>query len=125
MLLMTGNTRSGGVGQGRPKGSRACGRSAAESLDGRRSGGYAAAGAQGLATNFFNAARCLPRTIACPPRSYATAYGVYAVAYGVRVNHSFEAGIHLHTLVASNATLRGMECQHSSGAQHRSAFAPE
>jgi hypothetical protein len=40
MLLMTGNTRSGGVSQGRPEGAAPA--SAAESLDGRRSGGYAA-----------------------------------------------------------------------------------
>ena len=40
MLLMTGNTRSGGVGQGRASfARRASGRSAAQSLDGRRSGG--------------------------------------------------------------------------------------
>jgi hypothetical protein len=41
MLLMTGNTRSGGVGQGRASfARRASGRSAAQGLDGRRSGGY-------------------------------------------------------------------------------------
>jgi hypothetical protein len=49
MLLMTGNTRSGGVGQGRASSARrVSGRSAAESLDGRRSGGYSASDAQGL-----------------------------------------------------------------------------
>jgi hypothetical protein len=41
MLLMTGNTRSGGVGQGRAfVVRRASGRSEAQSLDGRRSAGY-------------------------------------------------------------------------------------
>ena len=41
MLLMTSNTRSGGVGQGRASSARrVSGRSAAQSLDGRRSGGY-------------------------------------------------------------------------------------
>ncbi|AXC13826.1 hypothetical protein ACPOL_4554 [Acidisarcina polymorpha] len=29
------------------------------------------------------------------------------------------------TKLVPNATLSGMDCQHSSGAQHRSAFAPE
>jgi hypothetical protein len=49
MLLMTGNTRSGGVGQGRASfARRASGRSAAQSLDGRWSGGYSATNAQGL-----------------------------------------------------------------------------
>ena len=41
MLLMIRNTRSGGVGQGRASfARRASGRSAAQSLDGRRSAGY-------------------------------------------------------------------------------------
>jgi hypothetical protein len=49
MLLMTSNTRSGGVGQGRASFSAPrSGRSAAQSLDGRRSGGYSATNAQGL-----------------------------------------------------------------------------
>jgi hypothetical protein len=49
MLLMTGNTRSGGVGQGRASFSAPrSGRSAAQSLDGRWSGGYSATDAQGL-----------------------------------------------------------------------------
>jgi hypothetical protein len=49
MLLMTSNTRSGGVGQGRASfARRASGRSEAQSLDGRRSGGYSATNAQGL-----------------------------------------------------------------------------
>ena len=49
MLLMIGNTRSGGVGQGRASfARRASGRSEAQSLDGRRSGGYSATNAQGL-----------------------------------------------------------------------------
>ena len=48
MLLMTSNTRSGGVGQGRASfARRASGRSEAQSLDGRRSGGYPATDAQG------------------------------------------------------------------------------
>ena len=49
MLLMTSNTRSGGVGQGRASfARRASGRSAAQSLDGRWSGGYSATDADGL-----------------------------------------------------------------------------
>ena len=49
MLLMTGNTRSGGVGQGRASFSAPrSGRSAAQSLDGRRSAGYSATDADGL-----------------------------------------------------------------------------
>ena len=49
MLLVTGNTRSGGVGQGRASfARRASGRSEAQSLDGRRSGGYSATDADGL-----------------------------------------------------------------------------
>ncbi len=46
MLLMTGNTRSGGVSQGRAF--LRVHRSEAESLDGRRSGGYSATDADGL-----------------------------------------------------------------------------
>jgi hypothetical protein len=49
MLLMIRNTRSGGVGQGRASfARRASGRSAAQSLDGRWSGGYSATDADGL-----------------------------------------------------------------------------
>ncbi len=49
MLLMTSNTRSGGVGQGRASfARRVSGRSAAQSLDGRQSGGYSATDAQEL-----------------------------------------------------------------------------
>jgi hypothetical protein len=49
MLLMIGNTRSGGVGQGRASFSAPrSGRSEAQSLDGRWSGGYSATDAQGL-----------------------------------------------------------------------------
>ena len=49
MLLMTSNIRSGGVGQGRASFvRRASGRSEAQSLDGRRSGGYSASDAQAL-----------------------------------------------------------------------------
>ena len=47
MLLMTSNTRSGGVGQGRASSARrVSGRSEAKSLDGRWSGGYSATNAQ-------------------------------------------------------------------------------
>jgi len=46
MLLMTSNTRSGGVSQGRASlARRASGRSEAQSLDGRWSGGYFATAA--------------------------------------------------------------------------------
>jgi hypothetical protein len=49
MLLMTSNTRSGGVGQDRASFSAPrSGRSEAQSLDGRRSGGYSATDADGL-----------------------------------------------------------------------------
>jgi hypothetical protein len=49
MLLMTSNTRSGGVGQGRASFSAPrSGRSEAQSLDGRRSGGYSATDAPAL-----------------------------------------------------------------------------
>jgi hypothetical protein len=54
MLLMTSNTRSGGVGQGRASSARrVSGRSAAQSLDGRRRGGYPATNARPCVFNTF------------------------------------------------------------------------
>lgn len=54
MLLMTSNTRSGGVGQGRASfARRASGRSAAQSLDGRWSAGYSATDAPACVFNTF------------------------------------------------------------------------
>jgi hypothetical protein len=54
MLLMTSSTRSGGGGQGRASFSAPrSGRSAAQSLDGRRSGGYSTADARPCIFNTF------------------------------------------------------------------------
>jgi hypothetical protein len=62
MLLMTSNTRSGDVGQGRE--APRSGRSEAQSLDGRRSGGYSASDAQGLCFVVVHAQQ--------PPRLHGT-----------------------------------------------------